>query len=102
MGKRIFAVSIFLLANAWFFMLPGETTRTDSPADSPSVLGTWIWAKDSDGQTPVKGSVISILFQPQGAVDFSAFRPGEEVEDHGQWSVTGATSNGGSISLELP
>ncbi len=66
--------------------------------ETKELLGIWVWAADSDGQTPVKGAVCTLDLQAGGQLAFHAFRPGEEFSDEGHWSV----SAGGRISLEIP
>jgi hypothetical protein len=102
MPKRAIILILLLLSGAGLLLACGDTARPGAPDDSASVAGVWVWVKDSDGQTPVKGAVITLLFNAQGTLDLSAFKPGEEMEDHGRWSVSNQTQAGGLISLELP
>lgn len=101
MAKRVLILIVLLLSGAGLLLAYNESVRAAAADDFPSLSGVWVWVKDSDGQTPVKGAVVTLLFNAQGSLDFSAFKPGEEVEDHGRWSVAGQTRDGGLISLEL-
>jgi hypothetical protein len=102
MAVRIFFILFLFLMNTGLAPAPGSDGRPGFADDVSALLGAWVWMKDSDGQTPAKGAVVTIFFRPQGILDFSAFRPGEEVEDHGRWSVSKFAAAGGTISLELP
>ncbi len=101
-NRRIPRALLGLILAAGLLISAPPPARAQDADAAQSLLGTWVWNRDSDGQTPVKGAVITMLLKPQGLVDFSAFRPGEEVEDHGRWSAAAATPGGGKISLELP
>jgi hypothetical protein len=101
MVKRVLILIVLLLSVAGLLLAYNESARQGASDDSASLSGVWVWVKDSDGQTPVKGAVVTLLFNAQGTLDFSAFKPGQEVEDHGRWSVAGQTRDGGLISLEL-
>jgi hypothetical protein len=100
MTHRILALSLTLLLAATLAPAVAGPISVGPADDSSALEGIWVWVKDSDGQTPVQGAVITLLFRPGGALDFSAFRPGEEFTDHGTWSLRGARAN--LIALELP
>jgi hypothetical protein len=102
MTKRVL-ILIFCLGVSAHFVLPMPHSAAIRSSDTPaSLLGAWVWIKDSDGQAPVMGAAVTLLFGPQGTLDLFAFRPGEEIKDHGCWSVQRAALEGGTISLELP
>lgn len=89
---------------------PAETPAVVSPEETPRspteplppLTGRWIWREDSDGMTPVSGAECALVFFGDGSLDLNCMMPGEELHDHGSYSVSDATANGGTIDLELP
>ncbi len=54
-----------------------------------SLSGKYILIKESDGQQPKSGAIISISFNPNGTFSFKATMPGTVVTDKGSYKING-------------
>ncbi len=80
---------------------PASLSTAGDDAVDRALIGTWIWSKDSNGSHPSTGSQCTLLFVARGSATLSCTRPSEVYNDPGTYQVSGVTTAGGKITLQL-
>lgn len=65
-----------------------------------SLSGKYTLTKESDGQQPKSGAIISITFNPNGSFSFKATMPGTVVTDKGTYKIIGNNITVSFVEME--